>query len=167
MTYTFWHAGVLIGESEMDHECTEPRQLGGDFSPTEYGLEIFPRLTGILTAGRALKSYLDAEGLDPDTMTGGGVEELLQTTEAGLKILDIGRALSDVEMRGPDGQKLEFDSIGFSDILEFKRLALEDEGEPDLEPELPPGVPRYIVSATLTARGSARLRGSPRRRQRR
>jgi len=78
------------------------------------------------------------------------IDDLLDATPAGKKIIDIGRMIADVEMRAPDGQRLEFGSIAFSDVLELQRLVHElvgDSGE-DL-PDLPADAPRYIVSATL------------------
>jgi hypothetical protein len=169
MTYTFWHSGVLIGESDLDYPSGKPRQIGGMFRPTAYGLEIFPRLTGILSAGHALKSYVDANGLSPDTMSADEVEELLKTTEAGQKVIDIGRTLCDVELRGPDGGRLEFASIAFSDLLEVQRLAreLDVAGEVLDLPELPPDMPRYIVSATLSANTPPPARPGKARRYRR
>lgn len=67
MTTTFWHSGVLIGETDFEDPSDDPRHMSGAFRPTAYGEELFPRLTGLLSAGQALKSLLDAEGLDPDT----------------------------------------------------------------------------------------------------
>jgi len=151
MTYTFWHSGILIGESDCEDESDNPRHLGGVFRPTAYGLELFPRLCGILTAGHALKAHLDAHGLDPDEMERDEIEELLDTNPAGQKILDIGRALSEVEMRAPDGTRLEFASIGFIDTLEMERVGRELRGDSTDDPiELPSGAPRYFVSATLS-----------------
>jgi hypothetical protein len=157
MTYTFWHCGILIGESKMKKDLARPRHLSGSFNPTSYGLELFPRLSGILTAGRQLKSYLDANGLSPEEMSREEIETIFETIPAGQKVIDIGRTLSEVEMRDPDGKRLEFVSIGFSDLLEFKALAheLDDGGKREPSP-LPRGVSRYVVSATLSkkARGS-------------
>jgi hypothetical protein len=154
MTYTFWHCGILIGESRMKREPGRPRHLSGTFDPTPYGLELFPRLTGILTAGRELKSYLDANGLSPEGMSREEIETIFETVPAGQKVIDIGRTLSEVEVRDPEGQRLEFVSIGFSDLLEFKTLAREmDRGKKREPSELPPGVTRYVVSATLSKRG--------------
>ncbi len=150
MAYTFWHSGVLIGESDMDELSDRPGQRGGIFRPTAYGLEVFPRLSGILSAGHALKTHLDAHGLSPDEMDPDEIDELLDTTAAGQQIIDIGRTLSEVEMRGPDGERLEFASIGFSDLLELKRLAREMEPDTaDDREDLSADDPRYIVSATL------------------
>jgi len=111
MTYTFWHSGILIGESDLEEKSDHPRQRGGVFRPTAYGLELFPRLSGILAAGHALKTHLEANGLSPDEMDRQQIDELLDATPAGQKIIDIGRTISDVEMRAPDGQWLEFESI--------------------------------------------------------
>ena len=150
MAYTFWHCGILIGESELDEMSEHPRQRGGTFHPTAYGLSIFPRLTGILSAMHALKDHIDANGLSPEELPKSEIEELLDTTPAGQKIIDIGRALSDVEVRGPDGRRLEFVSIGFSDLLELQRLVREMELDAtETLSELPTDVSRYIVSATF------------------
>ena len=61
MAHTFWHSGILIGASDLEESSQHPRQRGGVFRPTAYGLEIFPRLTGILSAGHALKTHLEDE----------------------------------------------------------------------------------------------------------
>ena len=150
MTYTFWHSGILIGESELDETSTNPGQRAGIFEPTQYGLEIFPRLSGILSIGRELKMHLEANSLDADEMSKDQIIDLLEDTPAGKKLIDLGRTLSEVEMRAPDGTPLTFSSIAFSDLLELRRLA------PDVDPELLDDLPteelagpRYIVSATL------------------
>ena len=77
MAHTFWHSGILIGESDLEESSQHPRQRGGVFRPTAYGLEIFPRLTGILSAGHALKTHLEANGLSPEAMEAGEIDELL------------------------------------------------------------------------------------------
>lgn len=150
MTYTFWHSGVLIGESDLDHRGDHPGQQGGIFRPTAYGLEVLPRLAGFLSAGHALKTHLEANGLSPDEMGEDEIDGLLDATPAGKKIIDIGRMIADVEMRAPDGQRLEFASIAFSDVMELQRLVRELDGGSDEDlPDLPADAPRYIVSATL------------------
>src|SRR5215831_1542566 len=150
MAYTFWHCGILIGESELDEMSEHPRQRGGIFLPTAYGLSIFPRLTGILSAMNAFKDHCDANGISPEDLPNSEIEELFDTTPAGQKIIDIGRALSDVEVRGPHGGRLEFVSIAFSDLLELQRLVREMElDSAETLNDLPTDVPRYIVSATF------------------
>src|SRR5262245_897878 len=150
MTCTFWHCGVHIGDADLEQNPDRPLQRAGIFRPTPYGVEIFPRLTGILSAGHALKEYLDANGLDPDEMERAQIEEVLDTTPAGRKVIDIGRTLCDVELRASDGARLEIASIAFTDLLELQTLAreLETERADDLS-DLPPDAPRYVVSATL------------------
>ena len=168
MTYTFWHSGVLIGESDMEDATDHPGQRGGIFRPTAYGLEVFPRLSGILSAGHALKTHLEANGLSPEDMEGGEIEELLDTTPAGQKIIDIGRMLSEVEMRSPDGLRLEFESIAFSDLTEIERLFHEMElGPADDLTDLPSDAPRYIVSATWRDKRASRREARANRNRRR
>lgn len=167
MPYTFWYSGILIGDADLEESPCNPRQHGGSFRPTPYGLDLFPRLTGILTAGHAFKLYLDSNGLSPEEMDRREIEELIDSTPAGRKILDIGRTLSDVEMRAPDGTRLEFESIAFTDLLELRTLARElDVESADELAAIPPDVSRYIVSATLRdsapeANAESELSGDP------
>ena len=151
MAYTFWHRGVLIGESDLEAGSTHPRQRGGIFWPTTYGLQLLPRLSGMLSAAHALNAHLEANNLVREAMEPCEIEALLDNTPAGQKIMDIGRMLSDVEMRGADGRRLEFRSIAFSEPLEVRRIARElGVNGPDEPIDLPPDAPRYVVSATLS-----------------
>ncbi len=150
MTYTFWHSGVLIGEADLEENPDRPQQRSGIFCPTAYGLEIFPRLSGILSAGHALQSHLEARGLDPDAMSRDQVEDVLDNTPAGRRVIDIGRTLSEVELHAPTGGRLAFASIAFTDLLELQALTRElDTDSADDLADLPPDAPRYVVSATL------------------
>ena len=150
MTFTFWHSGILIGESDLEASGNHPGQQGGIFHPTVYGLEVFPRLSGMLSAAAALKSDVEERGFSPETIAPREIAQLLDATAAGRKVIDIGRMLSDVEIRDGDGRHLEFASIAFSDLLEIQRLARELAiGDLDDLTDLPSDAPRYIVSATL------------------
>jgi hypothetical protein len=150
MVYTFYHAGVLIGESRLE-DVRSKRQRGGIFRPTPYGLDIFPRLTGILSAGHALETHLRENGLSLDDMERAEIEHLFDTNPAGQKIIDIGRMLSEVEIQAPNGTRKEFKQIAFIDQLEWKRMGklLTDPAADVRVEEWPPGVPRYLVSVTL------------------
>jgi len=149
MTYTFYHSGILIGESDLEDVADNRRQRAGVFRATAYGLDIFPRLTGILSAGHAFEEHLKANGLSLDNMERAEIDQLLDTVPAGQKIIDIGRMLSEVEIHAPNGAPLEFESIAFIDQLEWKRMAkLLSDPAAEVE-EWPPGVPRYVVSVTL------------------
>lgn len=153
MSYTFWHSGILIGVSNLA-ESGDPGQRGGVFQPTAHGLEIFPRLTGILSAGRELSAHLDARGEAIDEMDPDQIMELMSNSAGGRKILDLGEMLSKVEVRAPDGTRLEVESIGFTDLAELQGLTREIEldGEGDIT-GLPPDAPRHLVSATFQEGG--------------
>lgn len=150
MSYTFYHCAIMIGKSDLEAASPHPRQRGGVFWPTTYGLQLFPRLAGMLSATHALKTHLEANGLCPDDADQRVIDHLLETTPAGRKILSLGRMVADVEMRAPDGRRVEFVSIAFSEPGEIKRLAraLRIDAASDL-PHLPPDAPQHIVSVTL------------------
>jgi hypothetical protein len=148
MLYTFYHAGILIGESKLE-DGRSKRQRSGVFRPTPYGLDIFPRLTGILSAGHALDTHLRENGLSLDTMESAEVEHLFDTNPAGQKIIDIGRMLSEVEIQAPNGNRKEFKQIAFIDKLEWKRVGALLGDSATKDEEWPANVPRYVVSVTL------------------
>jgi hypothetical protein len=120
------------------------------FWPTTCGLQLFPRLTGLLSATHAFRTHLEANGVYSDEVDHRVIDDLLETTPAGRKILGLGRMAIDIEMRAPDGRRVEFASIAFSEPAEIKRLAheLRIDAASDL-PDLPPDAPRHIVSVTL------------------
>ena len=150
MSYTFYHCGLVIGHSDLEAASPHPGQRGGVFWPTTYGLHLFPRLAGMLTATHALRTHLEANGLCPDDVDHRVIDDLLETTPAGRKILGFGRMFVDVEMRAPDNRRVEFASIAFSEPAEVRRLAreLRIEAASGL-PDLPPDAPRHIVSVML------------------
>ena len=163
MTYTFWHSGILIGESDLEGARDDTRLRVGIFRPTPYGIEIFPRLAGILSVAHALKVQRDAEGQCSDAMKAGELEGFLNATQVGETLAGIGRMLIDVEVRGPDGGRLECAALTFSDLEELKRVAreLDVDAAGDLA-DLPSDAPRYIVSATFHDKPAASSgRGSP------
>jgi hypothetical protein len=75
MTYTFRHAGILIGESDLEEASGDPGPRGGVFRPTAYGLQVFPRLTGILSAGCALELDLESKGMSQEELERGDFQE--------------------------------------------------------------------------------------------
>jgi hypothetical protein len=149
MTYTLWHAGIMIGESAFDHPnpLGNPGQRAGTFHPTAYGRALFPRLSGIMTASADMADYLAARGLDPDTMDVDALDTAFEDSEAGRKIVDIGRALSEVEIRDEHSHPLPFKQIAFIDLRELRTLSrrLYDNGLDDV----PADTDALIVSATL------------------
>lgn len=148
MTYTLWHAGVQIGETNF--EQTHGRQKFGVFRPTAYGLEIFPRLSGILSAASRLKDEMAERGLTGED----GIDDpggVLESTEGGRAVIEVGKTLSEVELHDPGGKRLEFRSIAFSDLAELRRLCRKMSLRKDLpgDNDIPEGGPRYVVSVTL------------------
>jgi hypothetical protein len=157
MAYTLWHCGVKIGETDFEDERTRARRHGdsgrqraGVFRPTPYGLELFPRMSGMLTASSELREIMRERGLpdDPDTEA---AWELFETTEPGKKIIDIGRVLCDVTVRDRRGVTLPFASISFMDLTELEVLTRKMNcRSDDFEvAALDPRAPRYVVSATF------------------
>ena len=154
MTYTFWHRGILIGESPLNADSPEhPGHRTGDFYPTKHGLTVFPRLAGYLTASHEVRMHLDenescADDLEPDD-----VEALFNTFPAGRRYNDIVRALSEVEVQASDGTWLEVESIVFTDVVELRTLAHRFAVAGAIDPvDIPPEPPRQIVSATFISR---------------
>ena len=157
MPYTLWHCGVLLGASELQLNPERPRQMVGAFAPTAYGRELLPRLTGVLTAAAELKDELESRGVPEQEIQTGAVAELTGATAAEKKLVDIGRALSDVQLRAPNGASLAFVTIAFLDRTELHRLARKlhcDAAAATLE-TVPAGEQRFLVSVTLSPRGRA------------
>lgn len=154
MPYTLWHCGVLIGVTDFEGEG-HPRHYAGAFRPTAYGCQLFPRLSGMLTAAADLKEEMQRCGLHEDTMDADAISRFMHTTPAGQRVVDIGRALSEVELRDPAGKTLEFASIAFMDLWELSTLSSRLGCESELpDPNaLPSEASRFIVSATLSGRG--------------
>lgn len=84
------------------------------------------------------------------------IEELLDTTAPGRKVVDIGRNLSEVQLRNPAGAVIEFASITFLDLSELERLSdrLECGSDAARKAFRAEGAPEFIVSATMYHRCS-------------
>ena len=155
MTYTLWHRGVLIGQTKFEDSERAPQEngrlhLAGVFSPTAYGRRLLPRLCGILAAASELKDELARRGIDADEADGEQIEQVFDTIAAGARILDIGEALSEVELRDPGGTRLVVSSMGFMDVAELASLSRKLAGRELLDTQqLPPGSPEFLVSVTL------------------
>ena len=155
MTYTLWHRKQLIGETEFEEERSVPQQdgrshLAGVFLPTAYGRRLLPRLCGIMTAGFEFKEELLRRGLPTEDPPAEIVEQLFETTAAGAHIIDIGRVLSEVELRDPGGVTLMVASMGFIELAELAALSrrLGEKEDVDLD-DLPSDAPEFLVSVTL------------------
>lgn len=156
MPYTLWHCGVLIGETDFEEErggapeSRERRHLAGAFRPTAYGRALLPRLCGILTADADLKDELARRGHDADDVPPELLQHLFETTAAGAHIIDIGRMLSEVELRTPSGGALAVASMGFIELAELAALSrrLARDVPVDFN-AMPTDAPEFLVSVTL------------------
>ncbi|MES2525048.1 MAG: hypothetical protein V4617_20285 [Gemmatimonadota bacterium] len=152
MTYTFWHLGVLIGEANLASMSGNRSHLGGIFHPTEAGLALLPQLCSIVRIGNALQKHLRSTGQSLDRMSPDEAQAALTACDEGRAILDFGRTMSEIELRGPDGVQVGVASMGFSDTEELRRLASASRGRSakrQFKRRLQGDAPRYIVSATL------------------
>jgi hypothetical protein len=150
MTYTFLHRGVVMGESDLSAKPRHRRQKIGAFCPTEYGRTLLPRVTCVLSAGLALKTHLKAMAPKAKDLSPSQLESLLYESEAGRMMIDVGRVLSEVELRTPDGRLVEFENIAFSDVNEIRRVgkAVGMNADEELRDQ-PPDAPQFIVSVSL------------------
>jgi hypothetical protein len=140
-------------DERRDHAASTPEDLhlAGIFRPTEHGRTLLPRLCGIMTAAADMKDELSRRGLDADDVPPDILMDLFENTPYGAHIIDIGRVLSDVELRDPNGATLVFSSMGFMDLAEITLLSLRL-GMNTMRPiERPTGAPEIVVSVTLRA----------------
>jgi len=151
MTYTFLHCGVVMGESDLSAKTNRAGQRAGTFHPTDYGRTLLPRVTCILSASLALKSQFDSmqQAGGKKELSPKELDVLLTESEAGRAMIDVGRVLSEVELRGPGGRRLEFASIAFSKVDELLRVGTTLGTKVDQRQALPPDTPEFIVSVTL------------------
>lgn len=152
MSFTLWHCGILIGETDFEH--SRGRHKLGAFRPTPYGLKLYPRISCMLTAASDLKDVMETRGVRSEEEAVERASEFIEHTEPGQRIIDLGRALCDVELYDPKGNLMTFKRIAFSDLQELRALCQKLEGESQIPPDndLPPNAPRYLVSVTLGKR---------------
>ena len=149
MKYTFWHCGALMGDAQLRKNPANPRQVFGPFRPTEYGRTLLPQLTGILAAGAALKEEMEARGMSEDSLASAEeVGQFLDQSPAGQRVMDVGRIISDMELRDHTGAQVPFQSIGFLDLASLAQLAIHP--APNVRPPAPAF--QVMVSATLSPR---------------
>jgi hypothetical protein len=63
--FSLYHCGRLVGTTDFAHAGPAPHQRLGQFQPTEYGLTVLPRITGLLEAAFGLKRALERAGSIP------------------------------------------------------------------------------------------------------
>jgi hypothetical protein len=158
MSFTFWHRGQPIGETDFEQERMESvpllgerRHLAGVFRPTPYGRRLLPRLCGIMSAGFEIKQEFARRGLSDDDVPPDVLEHVFATTAAGALMLDVGRVLCEVRLRDPGGVTLQVASMAFIDLSELASLSrkLGVNQTVNLD-EVPSEVAEFLVSVTLS-----------------
>ena len=156
MSYTVWMDGTKIGETalEMRHGA---RKRAGVFHPTELGLSVLPGITAmgpaLLDTGRMCRELgINTEDAALDVEA--AADELFGTPP-GQRVLAAASQIARLELRGPTGELVRWDSILISDVDEMAAAAARDSGT-KLEVDTPPNTERmrYLISATL-AKGAA------------
>jgi hypothetical protein len=157
MPYTLWHLDKLVGETGFEHAGPAPGQRLGMLQPTPYGYEVVPQMCGFLSASFALKKEMERRGfVSPDDQADGMLGVLEHSAE-GNRVVGIVKHLAELELRAPDGARQTIKSIAVTDLRELAALVKHIGSEPEFENEAmeKDGRPRYLISATFDAAGSA------------
>ncbi|MEX2178862.1 MAG: hypothetical protein WD801_09145 [Gemmatimonadaceae bacterium] len=170
MPYTLWLRGRLIGETDFDHAGPGPSQRVGILRPTDHGSDVLPELTGMLSATLSLKRAMERRGLRTASDNAPGILQALGGTREGQRVIELSRALAQVELRDPAGHSVSVQSIAVTDARELAGLArsLHLGTSDDLEAAAIVA-PRFLVSATMAmyaGTGTAPRRTQPRLRPR-
>jgi hypothetical protein len=145
--FTLFHLGQLVGTTEFEHPGSTPNQRLGKFQPTDYGLTVLPRLTGLLEAAFGLKREMERLGIDPEG-DADVISAALEEIPDGRRVVDVGRAISEMELRNDNGQVVVFTSLAISDVRQLIALAGEVTGSHEDPDDV--GDWRYLISATFT-----------------
>jgi hypothetical protein len=150
MTYTFWHAGMLLGQAELSHNPSNPAHRAGILAPTAYGLGLLPRLTQSLTVALGMKRLLDARNLSIDNVSPHALTTILAGTDVERGMRDMGQLLIDMEVRGSDDAPCPVSMLLFSDLDDMRRVghAIGSNIDERLS-HVPPGQKLYIASVVF------------------
>jgi len=150
MTYTVWMDGTKIGDTALELSPGEGRRAG-IFHPTAPGLAVLPGIAAmapaLLDAGRMCRENgIDTE--DPENFEG-AAEGIFETTE-GNRILEAAKLIARLELRGPGGEVVPWESLLISDMNELAALAGGKPGKSRGPAGRGGGDPiRYFISAKL------------------
>jgi len=92
----------------------------------------------------------EALGKSAESMTPEEADTFVKSRPYGRTMLDIGRVLSEVELRGPDGTRLEYLDMSFLDIEEFRKYGrILGVNHDAMLAKLPPNTQVFSVSVRL------------------
>ena len=149
MPYTLLLNGVLIGETDFEHQGQGPRQQAGVFRPAPTGLNDLPRITGMFAASLAFMRVVERnksalESREDTALT------LLETTPEGRRLVEHAKVIEQLELRDPEGKTLPIESIAVSNLQELAALAASKLGKGTID-AVPP---KYLISVTVRQIGA-------------
>ncbi len=154
MKYSVWLDGTKIGETSLEM-ADGARRRAGVFQPTVPGLAVLPGITAmapaLLAAGKMCRENgidLDAPGVDVDSAT----DMILERPEV-QRIMEAAKLVARLELQGPRGEPILWESILISDMREIAALAARASatGCPAPGRRKVRDPMRYFISATLIA----------------
>ena len=147
MPYTLLLHGVVVGETDFEHKGQGPRQQAGIFRPSPSGMAVLPQITGMFAASLAFMRVVERnKPSDQDTALA-----LLEKTPEGRALIDHAKVIEQLELRDPDGNRLDIESIAVSNLQELAALAASKLGR-NMLGDVPP---KFLISVTVRAIGSA------------
>jgi len=116
MQYTVWSRGRLLGETDLGFIYRENRHRCGWFHPNDLGEQLMPAAVGVAPAMRVEWAIGPDETARADILAAVDREQALE-----------------LELRGPNGKRIETEDIGIIDTHYLLALADNDRDERDME----------------------------------
>ena len=163
MSYTVWMDGTKIGDTALELSPGEGRRAGV-FHPTAPGLEVLPGIAAmapaLLDVGRMCRENgIDTE--DPDLDIDSATDGIFETPE-GHRVLDAAKLIARLELRGPNGDVVPWESLLISDLSQLASLAGGSRGRSRVPGRRGGQDPvRYFISAKLDPSHRAGRRDRP------
>ena len=152
--YTVWKNGEKIGETRFELS-PGPRKRAGVFHPTAFGLTALPGITAMFPALLEFGAMCQERGVDVSDNRREVAEQAFETYSDSPEANRIRLAASHIaqlELRDPNGQTLEWESIMISDMTTLADLAARHRPSARNQLKTLPGDPiRFMISTTLAA----------------
>jgi hypothetical protein len=150
MPYTLLLHGNVIGETDFEHQGHGPRQQAGVFRPAPSGLNDLPKITGMFAASLAFMRVVERNKPALEEREESAIA-LLENTPEGRRLVEHAKVIEQLELRDPDGNPIEIESIAVSNLQELAALAASKLGNPKLG-DVPP---KYLISVTVRPIGTS------------
>ena len=131
LTYSLWSRGRLLGETDLGFIYRENRFRCDWLHPTEIGERILPAAAGVAPAMRTEFMVGPDATLHADVMAACDREEALE-----------------LELRGPDGKRIETEDIGVRDTHYLMSIPVNDYDDEDvkLTPEQEAEIEEFVAA---------------------